>query len=314
VIFDDQGRPLIIDWNNLRIRRIDSDGTVETIMGKDFEGTPVDGALAKDTPLHHASDIAFDSEGNLYVAGDHVPLVFRVGLDDHVFIVAGTSDTGYAGDGGAALRATLNTPFGVLPDSNGGYYISDVGANVIRYVDAASIIHTVAGNGTSGYSGDGGPATQAQLSGPTRMRFGPDGNLYFCDTNNHAIRRLDHSGVITTMAGTGSPGYSGDNGLATGARLNSPYDLRFAPNGDLYVADTSNNVIRRITTSGTITTVVGAGPSGFAGDFGDAHACKLNRPSGVNFADDGSMWISDTFNERIRRVAQFLSTVPGFAQ
>ena len=306
MIFDGQGRPLIIDWNFLRIRRIDSDGTVETIMGKDYEGTPVDGALATDTPLHHASDIAFDLEGNLYVAGDHVPVVFRVGLDQRVFIVAGTADVGNDGDGGAALHAKLNSPFGVLPDVDGGFYIADVGANVIRYVNRNGVIHTVAGNATRGYSGDGAPALQAQLNGPTRMQFGPDGSLYFCDTNNHVIRHIDANGMITTVAGKGLSGYSGDDGPATQARLNTPYDLRFAPNGDLYIADTSNSVIRRVDHSGTITTVVGSRTAGFAGDFGAAQTCQLNRPSGINFAADGSMWISDTFNNRIRRVAQFL--------
>ena len=171
VRFDSAGRPLIIDWNNLRIRRIDSDGTIETIMGEDFEGTPTDGALATQTPLHHASDMAFDGDGQLYVAGDHVPIVFRVGVDDRVFIVAGTTDTGYTGDGGPALRAELNTPFGVLPDKSGGYYIADIAANVIRYVNANGIISTVAGTGSAGYSGDGGPATLAQLSAPARLKL-----------------------------------------------------------------------------------------------------------------------------------------------
>ena len=127
-------------------------------MGKDYEGTPVDGALAVDTPLHHASDIAFDTESNLYLAGDHVPLVFRVGLDQRVHIVAGTMQVGYSGDGGPALQAELNTPYGVLPDDIGGYYFSDIGTNVIRYVDANGVIHPLAGNATRGYSGEGVPA------------------------------------------------------------------------------------------------------------------------------------------------------------
>src|SRR5262249_36809899 len=151
----------------------------------------------------------------------------------------------------------LTSPFGVLPMPDGSYYISDVDAHVIRLVDTQHVIHRVAGTGTHGYSGDNGPGTQAQLNGPTRMRTGPDGNLYFCDTNNHAVRRLDANGTITTIAGTGRLGYTGDNGPADHAQLNTPYDLRFAPNGDLYVADTGNNVIRRIDGSGTITTVVG---------------------------------------------------------
>jgi len=309
VTFDDQGRALIVDWNNLRIRRIDSDGTIETLMGLSYEGTPVEGALAVDTPLHHASDIAFDLEGNLYVAGDHVPLVLRVGLDDRVSIVAGSATVGNAGDEGPAVQASLNIPFGVLPDAIGGFYVADVGANVIRYVDANGVIHRFAGTGTRGYGGDGQTALQAQLNGPTRLRFDPGGRVCFCDTNNHAVRCVDANGVIATIAGVGTSGYAGDHAPATQAHLATPYDLRFAPNGDLYIADTGNSVIRRVDSSGTITTVAGTGLPNFAGDAGAAGSCQLNRPSGVSFAADGSMWISDTFNNRVRRVAGFLGTV-----
>jgi len=307
VTFDSQGRPLIVDWNNLRIRRIDNDGTVETIMGLSYEGSPVEGALAVDTPLHHASDVTFDFDGNLYVAGDHVPLVMRVGLDARVSIVAGTADIGDAGDEGPAVQANLNIPFGVLPDGVGGFYIADVGANVVRYVDANGTIHRFAGNGTRGYGGDGQAASHAQLNGPTRMRFDANGRLCFCDTNNHAVRCVDTSGTIATVAGNGTSGYSGDHAAAIHAQLATPYDLRFAPDGDLYIADTGNSVIRRVDTGGTITTVVGTGTPNFAGDAGAAASCQLNRPSGVSFAGDGSMWISDTFNNRVRRVAQFLN-------
>ncbi|HUI25392.1 MAG TPA: hypothetical protein VL403_04840, partial [Candidatus Kryptonia bacterium] len=307
VIFDGNDRPLILDFNNLRVRRIDADGTIETIMGKSFEGYPVDGALAVDTSLHHASDLQYDTSGNLYVAGDHVPLVFRVGTDNRVFTVAGTQNPGYSGDNGPALSAMLTTPFGVLPTSNGGFYIADVDAQVIRYVDSAGTITTIAGTGVRGYSGDNGPATAAKLSNPTRLHLDTAGNLYFCDTGNHAIRRIDTNGMITTIAGTGKAGYSGDNGPASAAQFNGPYDLHFAPNGDLYVADTGNNVIRRIDTTGTVTSVAGTGIGGFGGDGGIAKNARLNHPSALTFDSDGSLWISDTFNQRVRRVAGFLS-------
>ena len=141
--------------------------------------------------------------------------------------------------------------------------------------------------------------------GPTRLRLDSNGHLFICDTRNHAIRRLDRDGNITTYAGTGDLGYSGDGGPAKLAELNAPYDLIFSPNGDLYVADTGNSVIRRIDGSGMISTVVGVGSAGFSGDQGPADACELDRASGVTFAPDGSMWISDTFNNRVRRVAGF---------
>jgi serine/threonine-protein kinase len=308
--FDRDERLLIMDWNNLRLRRLNDDGTISTIMGLDYEDFPTDGALASETPLHHASDVEFDASWNLYVAGDHVPVVFRVnGTDDRVFTVAGTADYGYEGDGKPALEALLSVPFGVLPDASGGFYISDVDANVVRYVDPEGIIHTAVGTGVAGYTGDGGAATAAQVSGPSRLQFGPDGALYFCEVRNHVVRRVSPDGIISTFAGTGQRGYSGDGEPATAAQLDSPYDLRFAPNGDLYVADAGNNVVRRIDANGVITTVVGSGEPGFAGDGRDRLGCEMKRPSSVVFDGSGALWIADTGNHRVRRVWSFLATV-----
>lgn len=311
VLFDRRGRLLIMDWNNLRLRRINDDGTVQTIMGTDFEDFPVEGALAEDSPLHHASSMEYDGPGNLFIAGDHVPVVFMVDTTDHVHIVAGTADYGYSGDGGPAREAELSTPFGVLPDAAGGLYISDVDANVIRYVDPAKTIHTVAGSGGQGYGGDGGPATAALLDGPSRLQLGPDGQLYFCEIKNHVIRRLRRDGTIDTVAGTGARGYGGDGGPATAAQLDTPYDLQFAPNGDLYLADTGNNVVRRIDAAGVITTVVGDGEPAFAGDGGLASTCSLHRPSALFLDPQGSLWIADTSNHRVRRIERFLDAGPG---
>lgn len=311
VLFDRAGRLLIMDWNNLRLRRVNADGTVQTIMGTDIEDFPVDGALASESPLHHASNMEYDGPGNLYIAGDHVPVAFRVDTDDRVHTVAGTAEYGYAGDGGPAREAELSTPFGVLPDAAGGLYISDVDAHVIRYVDPAGIIHTVAGTGERGYAGDGGAATAAQLAGPSRLQFGPDGDLYFCEIKNHVVRRLRRDGTIDTVVGTGERGYAGDGGPATAAQLDTPYDVQFAPNGDLYVADTGNNVVRRVDTTGTIATVAGDGEPRFAGDGGPAATCSLRRPSALFLDPQGSLWIADTSNHRVRRIARFLDAAPG---
>jgi hypothetical protein len=306
VIFDAQNDPLVLDWNNLRVRRIDPAGTIETILGTGFEAFPVDGGLGVDTPLHHASDIKFDTLGRLYVAGDHVPVVFRMGTDNRVFTIAGTTDFGNTGDGGPALQATFTTPFGVLPMADGSFYVADIDANVVRYVNHDGVINTVAGTGSPGYSGDDGPGPAARLAGPGRMAADADGNIYWCETKNHVIRRLAPGGTIGTFAGVGTRGYSGDDGPAIQAQFDTPYDLAFAPNGDLYVADSGNHAIRRIDHNGTITTVVGDGTGGFGGDGGMARSAELNRPSGVSFDVNGSMWIADTFNERVRRVWKFL--------
>lgn len=311
VLFDRAGRLLIMDWNNLRLRRVDDDGTVRTVMGTDIEDFPVEGGLASESPLHHASNMEYDAAGNLYIAGDHVPVAFRIGTDDRVHTVAGSPEYGYAGDGGPALAAELSTPFGVLPDAAGGLYISDVDAHVIRYVDPAGIIHTAAGTGQQGYAGDGGPATAALLAGPSRLQLGPDGDLYFCEIKNHVVRRLRRDGTIDTVVGTGARGYAGDGSAATAAQLDTPYDIQFAPNGDLYVADTGNNVVRRVDAAGVITTVAGDGEPGFAGDGGPAATCSLRRPSALYLDGDGALWIADTSNHRIRRIARFLDAGPG---
>jgi sugar lactone lactonase YvrE len=202
----------------------------------------------------------------------------------------------------------------VLPDALGGFYISDLDANVVRYVDPQGIINTVAGNGTQGcseltcYTGDGGLGKAATLWGPGRLKLGPDGALYFCENKNHVIRRLHPDGMIDTVAGSGTRGSSGDGGPAKQAQFDIPYDIRFAPNGDLYIADSgpTANAIRRIDTNGMISTVVGDGMAAFAGDGGPAAGAELFRPSAVIFDAEGSMWIADTSNQRVRRVWHYL--------
>ena len=311
VCFDTAGRPLVLDWNNFRVRRVNEDGTIETVIGNGFEAEPVNGAPAITTSLHHASDLETDAEGNVYIAGNHASFVFRIDADGLVAIVAGNGEYGYDGDGGPAKQAALGAPFGVAPTADGGFYFSDVEQHVIRVVDANGVISTAAGDGVAGYAGDGGPATSARLHGPTRLRVADNGDLYICDTDNHVIRRIERNGNITTIAGTGEPGYDGGGGAATAAKFNSPHDLRFAPDGDLYIADSGNNVIRRIDRAEIVSTVIGTGVAGFAGDGMAAKDCRLDRPSGVIFDGEGSMWISDTYNQRVRRVMHFLPALAG---
>ncbi len=308
IAFDPAGNPLVLDWNNLRLRRVNEDNTVITIVGQDFEANPIEGALGTETALHHASDVEITADGVIYLAGNHAPVVFRVGVDNRVQIVAGTEAFGNSGDAGPATEATLNVPYGVALGPDGSLYISDVAESVIRRVDADGVISTFVGNGTSGYSGDGGPATEAQIASPTRMRVDSEGQLYFCDTTNSAIRRVDRDGIVSTIAGTGTSGFTGDGGPAAEAQLATPYDVLIGPSGELYVADTGNGAVRRIDADGVISTVVGIGIPGFGGDGGDAVNCQLDGPSGLALDADGSLWIADTFNNRVRRVAGFLQT------
>jgi NHL repeat len=304
--YDAENRLLVIDWNNLRLRRVDHDGRVRTIVGTGQEPDTfvVNGTPALETALHHAFSMTLDSSGQIFLAGNHVPLIWKVDTDMRVWVVAGDDTVGYRGDGGPALEARLDSPCGVAV-APGGFpvYIADTANHSIRRLDADSTIHAVAGNGTAGYAGDGGPASQALFRGPFRVRLDPQtGNLIITDTGNHCIRRIDTSGKIETIVGTGTAGYSGDGGPATKARLNSPYDARVGPDGRLYIADTYNHCIRCVDAAGVITTVAGNGTAGFSGDGGPANEAQLSHPFAMVIDPDGNLLIADTYNSRIRRV------------
>lgn len=309
--FDPAGRLVIIDWNNHRVRRLETDGTFRTILGTGYEAEFVEGGLAVDTPIHHPFSFDYDAGGVLYLAGFHVANVFKVGLDDRVYGVAGDGFFGSTGDGGPAIDARLESPCGVAV-APGGFpiFISDTFNHRIRVVSADGVIRPFAGTGTAGYSGDGGPATEAELYEPYRVRYdAATGNLYVCDTKNHVVRRVDPSGTITTVVGTSTGGvngddggFGGDGGPAAQARLTTPYDAIVGPDGALYVADSGNHRIRRVDAAGVITTVAGTGQPGFSGDGGDALLARFDGPAALAFDAHGDLWVADTYNSRIRRI------------
>jgi streptogramin lyase len=170
---------------------------------------------------------------------------------------SGGYNGGYAGDGGPATNAELNLPFGLVIDSSGNLYIGDGNNNCVRRVDTNGIITTVVGNATGGFSGNSGPATNASLNGVQGVAMDGQGNLYVADSLNCRIRKIDTNGIITTFAGNGTNAYSGDNGPATNASLSTPQGIAFDGTGNLYVADTDNNVVRRVDTNGIVTTFAG---------------------------------------------------------
>jgi len=312
IVFDKAGNLYIADTGNHCIRRVDKQGIITLVAGHPPVGGYLgDGGPATQTNLNYPSGVAVDSMGNLYIADTFNHRIRKVDKDGMISTVAGSGSGGsYGGDGGYATEARLNNPSGVTFDTSGNLYIADTGNQRIRKVDRYGIITTVAGNGTRGYSGDGGRATEAQLGYPAHFVVDAMGNLYIADEYNECIRKVDTNGIITTIAGNGLRGYAGDNGLATQCQLNSPEGLARDALGHLYIADTRNSLIRKVDTNGFITTVAG---SQDPGDGGPATEATLCEPSGV-FADLwGNFYIADKYKHRIRKVDEtgIITTVAG---
>lgn len=227
---------------------------------------------------------------------------------------AGSKVAGYAGDGGPASSAQLNRAVSLAADGEGNIYLADYYNHVVRKINKDGIITTVAGNHTMGYSGDGGPATAAKLHGPWGIAIDADGNIFIADKYNHAVRRVSTAGTITTVAGNGTPGYSGDGAAATAARLYRPLGLCLDNKGNLYVADNSNTVVRKITPDGIISTFAGNNKAGSGGDGGPATAASLRNVRAVAADATGNIYISDTWNSIIRKVDAkgIISTFAGY--
>jgi hypothetical protein len=283
---------------------------ISTYAGNGTAGYSGDGGAATSAQLNQTQGVATDSAGNLYIADWQNNRVRKVDAATGVMTtVAGTGTAGYSGDGAAATGAMLKGPTGVLVDSAGNVYIADQANNRVRRVDAGTgVITTIAGNGTTGFSGDGGPATNAAMFSPTDLIFDSAGDLYISDDGNHRIRKVAAgTGVITTVAGNGTPGYSGDGGAATSAELYYPAGMVVDSAGNLYIADTFNNRVRKVAAgTGVITTYAGTGTAGFAGDGGAAASAEFNTPARLTLDKAGNMFIADQGNNRVREI--FLGT------
>ena len=262
-----------------------------------------DNRLATTATFQTTDSLAVDGLGNLFIAERFAQRVLKVSASGIITTVAGNGSAGYNGDNRAAINAQLNSPRGVAVDALGNIFIGDFSNHRVRKVDSSGNIATIAGIGPPGsYSGDNGPATAAGLNGPKSVTVDGLGNVFFIDSNNHRVRKVSPSGAITTVAGTGTAGYNGDSLVATSTKLYYPTGLAVDASGSIFIADTFNDRVCKVSTSGLITTVAGNGTSGYSGDNRAATSAQLSLPNGVAVDGSGNLFISDQNSNRVRKV------------
>jgi DNA-binding beta-propeller fold protein YncE len=285
--------------------------TVSTIAGK---GTPG----YSNQQVNNPYGLVIGPDGRLYFCDLDNQRIRRLDLKTRLLTtIAGNGRRGYTGDGGPAIEASMNMPHELRFDKMKNIYVAERDNHIVRKIDDKThIISTVAGTGVAGFSGDGGPATKAQLRQPHSIAFDPQGRLLICDLGNHRIRRVNlMTGIIETYAGTGERKPTPDGSPVAGTPLNGPRTMALDPQGNIYLALREGNAILRIDPkTRTIHHIAGTGEKGYAGDGGPARAAKLSGPKGLAYAPDGSLYVADTENHAIRRIdlkTGVISTVLG---
>ena len=311
----------ISDYANHRVRKIVEEETfanntdassMSTVAGADiYNGTNIAANTAR---LYVPRNSAFDKNGNYFVADQGLHIIRKIDTNGIITTVAGTPGvSGFSGDGGAATSAKLNNPRGVTVDSQGNLYINDTENHRIRKVDSNGAISTLAGDGDGNFSGDDGASTSAKINFPYQITVDASDNVYFADYNNQRIRKIDTNGTITTVAGNGTAGYDGDGNLAINAKINYALGVTVDVSGNLYIADTGNNVIRKVDTNGKISTLAGStdGSSGYS--EGSGSEAKFSGPSTLATDSKGNVYVTDTSNQRVRKITPSgaVSTVVG---
>jgi uncharacterized protein (TIGR03437 family) len=295
LVLDGKGGFVIGDTGDSRVRTVPSTGIIANLTGTGVRG---------DDPgeLFFPRGLAYDPMGNLYIADQENDRVMRLPPGSAIMTAAGNGNEGFAGDGGQANQATLNNPTGVVVDTAGNVYIADNGNERVRVIDLNGDISTLAGNGNPAFLGDNAPAKNAQLD-PGDVTLDSAGNLYVADTFNHRIRKINlTTKIITTVAGIGTPGFSGDGGPATSAQLNLPTSMAFDAAGNLYIADNGNSVVRLVNAAtGAISTIAGNGKFVFNAETGTAIGVSID-PTRVAIDHTGAIYITDQFNDRIRKL------------
>jgi len=305
--FDPAGNLYFSDTFNHRIRRVDGrTGVITTVAGSGKAGYSGDGGPATAAAFNEPYGIAVDRRGNIYVADRHNHRVRRIdAVSGVVTTLAGNGEAGYSGDGGPASQAGMVEPNGMGFDpEQRRLFIADVADHRVRVVDLATgIIASFAGTGEAAHTGDGGLALRAGVFGARAVKAAPDGTVYILERQGSTLRAVDpKTGVITTVAGTGARGYSGDGGPARAAVFDAPKEFALGPGGNILIVDTESHAIRRIDASTTTVETIAGGRKGPGGDGGPATAAGLGRPHGAVVGPDGAIYIGDTENHRIRKL------------
>jgi sugar lactone lactonase YvrE len=304
---DDAANLYVSDRDARFIWKIEPAGRATVIAGTGKgtgpNGVPHSRVLARDVDFASPEGLVVDKNRNLLVADSLNHAIFKIDSDGYLTYFAGNGNRGFSGDGGKATDASLAVPYDVRLDSKGNVYIADVFNHRIRKVDTNGVISTVAGTGVAGYSGDGGPAVNAQLNMPYGILLDKDDNLLIADSDNNVIRKIGSDGVIRTIAGTGQRGYEGDGGSALAARFDSPQSLAINNDGRLYIGDEHNNAIRFVEPDGKIQTLIGTKGPGYSGDNGPASSAQIADPENLWLRKDSSLLISVRDNSRLRIIS-----------
>jgi hypothetical protein len=295
------GSVLVADFHNHRVRRISPGGVISTVAGTGTAGFSGDGGAATSARLNAPTDVDPTPDGGFLIADLGNRRVRKVSPSGTISTVAGNGQEGSTGNGGPASSARLVAPAGVASTPAGGFLIADAGGNRVRAVAPGGTISTAAGGG-EGAIGDGGPATSASLAAPAGIAVLPDGGFVVAEYEASRVRRVSPGGTITRLAGTGSPGSSGDGGAATAARVDHPVGVAPTSDGGVLIGDSGNHRIRKVMPNGTIATVAGRGQSGYAGDGGPATEARLSFPYAALESASGAVLIADGGNNRLRMI------------
>jgi sugar lactone lactonase YvrE len=315
VAVDGAGNLYIVDRGAQRLLRLDAQtGSLDTLAGDGFPGESGDGGPALKARISSPQGVAVDGAGNVYIADRGNHRIRKISANRTISTIAGNGKAGFSGDGGPATAAGLKDPSGVALDARGDLLIADAGNGRVRRVNTSGVISTLLGGASDRFSGDGGPSAKAGLGAPVAVALAPAGALLIADARHRRIRRVDPSGIISTLAGNGGIGYCGDGGPAKSALLQYPSGLAFCGAQCLYVAERGQHRIRKIDLeTGLINTVAGNGFPGFDGDGGPATEASLYGPADITLDRMGNLLIADTGNDRIRRVSSngTITTIAG---